>query len=51
MNLKVFVGLTFESVMKFVLPVVTTVSNFGPVRDLVRLYTEIMTMKFAKQGA
>jgi hypothetical protein len=37
-----FAALIFESTMKFLLPTVTTISNFGPVREVVALYLQRM---------
>jgi len=37
---KIVVAIVFEAVLKLLLPTVTTISNFGPIRDVVRLYWE-----------
>ncbi len=42
---KIFVAIFFESLLKLLLPTVTTISNFGPVREVVMIYIEILKEK------
>ena len=37
---KIVAAIVFEAILKLLLPTVTTVSNFGPVKDVVKLYLE-----------
>jgi hypothetical protein len=39
---RMFAGIIFESSLKFLLPTVTTISNFGPVKELVVIYLQRM---------
>jgi hypothetical protein len=43
---KVFVAGLFESLLKFLLPTITTVSNFGPVKEVVKIYMNNLKEKF-----
>ena len=36
------VGISLEIVMKFALPTITAISNFGPVKDMIKLYLQSM---------
>ena len=39
-EMKHFVWLSYASILKFLLPTVTTISNFGPIREVVKLYLQ-----------
>ena len=39
---KIAAAIIFEAVLKLLLPTVTIISNFGPVKDIVKLYLENM---------
>ena len=41
---KLFIGITFESILKFMLPTVTTVANFGPIKDVVKMYLQTLDL-------
>jgi len=42
---KMFVAIVFESILKLLLPTITTISNFGPVREVVMIYIENLKEK------
>ena len=37
---KIAAAIIFEAILKLLLPTVTIISNFGPVKDIVKLYLE-----------
>jgi hypothetical protein len=37
---KMFAAIMFQSFLKLLLPIVTTISNFGPVKEVARIYFE-----------
>lgn len=39
-QMKLIIGISYQSILKFVLPTVTMISNFGPIRDVVILYLQ-----------
>ena len=39
-ELKLFLGPFYASLLKFLLPTVTTISNFGPIKKVVKLYLQ-----------
>jgi len=43
---KMFVGCFVQSLIKFFLPIVTTISNFGPVKKVVKAYLENLREKW-----
>jgi hypothetical protein len=43
---KMFVGCFVQSLIKFFLPIVTTISNFGPVKKVVKAYLENLKEKW-----
>ncbi len=43
---RLFVAGNFESLLKFLLPTVTTISNFGPVKEVVKIYMNNLKEKF-----
>jgi hypothetical protein len=42
---KIFVAFLFASLLKLLLPTITTISNFGPVREVVMIYIENLKEK------
>ena len=43
---KIIIAIVFEAILKLLLPAVTTISNFGPVKDVVKLSWEELRSKW-----